>query len=38
MNVGWLEIMTQSKHWQQWSITCLITEIILKLTASQFRT
>ena len=38
MNVGWLEIMTQSKHWQQWSVTCLITEIVLKLTASQLRT
>ena|SRR5574344_101775 len=38
MNVGRLEIMTQSKHWQQWSVTCLITEIILELTASQLRT
>ena len=38
MDIGRLEVMSQSVHWQQWSITCLITKVVLKLTAGQLRT
>ena len=38
MDVGWLEVMTQGKHRQQWSISRFISEIILKLTTCQLRT
>src|SRR5574344_817924 len=38
MDIGRLEVMSQRRHWQQWSITCLITKVVLKLTAGQLRT
>ena len=38
MDVGWLEVMPQGKHWQQRSISSLITKVIFKLSTSQLRT
>lgn len=38
MDITRLELMTQRIHWQQRCIPSLVTEVILELTTSQFRT
>ena len=38
VDITWLEVVSQCVHGQQWCVTCLVTEIVAELTASQLRT